>query len=106
MRATALALVVVCAGCTHTQVGVNSSAGPRSAVVSGAQVNGSGAIAALAVAGLVAAAAVEDSREARMSPGLSDWLWSRPAPQMRPDRAIQEEDCTKPIELSGNLRCR
>jgi hypothetical protein len=40
------------------------------------------------------------------SPGLSDWSWSRPAPEMRPDRVVQEEDCTKPIELSGNLRCR
>ena len=102
----AIALVLVCAACTQTQVNVNSSAAPRSAVVSGVQVSGSGTIAALAVAGLVAAAAVEDGREPRMSPGLSDWLWSRPAPEMRPDRSIQEQDCTKPIELSGNLRCR
>lgn len=30
----------------------------------------------------------------------------RPAPEMNPDRSINEQDCTKPIELSGNLRCR
>jgi hypothetical protein len=29
-----------------------------------------------------------------------------PAPDMKAERSINEQDCTKPIELSGNLRCR
>jgi hypothetical protein len=34
-------------------------------------------------------------------------LGTRPAPDMQPDRSINEQDCTKPIDFtSGNLRCR
>jgi hypothetical protein len=32
-------------------------------------------------------------------------LWRRPPP-MNPDRAIAEQDCTKPIVFTENLRCR
>ena len=87
---------------------MNSNAPPSNTVVSGVQVGGSGALAAVTVAAFLAAAAAQESGEAPMyrSPVFSDWLWSRPAPEMHPDRVIQEQDCTKPIELSGNLRCR
>jgi len=59
--------------------------------------NASGTLAALFLAGMLASAS---------STGFSEWSWSRAASEMRPDRVVQEQDCTKPIELSGNLRCR
>jgi hypothetical protein len=108
MRAIALALLIGCTACAHTQVGVNSNARTSNSVVSGVQVSGSGTFAALTIAAFLAAAAAQESREAPMdrSPAFADWSWSRPAPEMHPDRVIEEQDCTKPIELSGNLRCR
>ena len=57
--------------------------------------------------GMLATAAVEDLREPQpTSPSVANWIWSRPVPTMNPERQISEQDCTKPIELSGNLRCR
>ncbi len=30
-----------------------------------------------------------------------------PAPELAPDRRVDEQDCSKPLDLSsGNLRCR
>jgi hypothetical protein len=108
MRIAGLAVLLACAACAHTQVDVNSSARTSNTVVSGVQVSGGGTLAAALGVAVLTAAALEDERAAPMyrSPGFSDWFWSRPAPEMRPDRPIQEQDCTKPIELSGNLRCR
>jgi hypothetical protein len=37
---------------------------------------------------------------------FADWFWGRPAPAMDPNRSVSVQDCTKPIETSGNLRCR
>ena len=63
--------------CGHTHLGVNK---PQAG--------------AAILAGMVISAAASDSSSA-------------PAPIMDPDRAIIEQDCTKPIDLSaGNLRCR
>lgn len=108
MRALVLGLLVGCTACAHTQVGLKSSARSSNTVVSGVQVSGSSTFAAVTVAAFLAAAAAEQSSEAPIygSPAFSDWLRSRPAPEMQPDRVIQEQDCTKPIELGRNLRCR
>ncbi len=104
MRAIALALLVVAAGCTHVQYGGN---------VNGArvQVNTGTALGAVLLGGMLTAAAVEDFREPAMYPSisypsLSGWVWTPPPPAMSPDRPIAEQDCTKPIELAGNLRCK
>jgi len=37
---------------------------------------------------------------------LSDWFRGRPAPELAPDRPVAVQDCTKPVELTGNLKCR
>jgi hypothetical protein len=37
---------------------------------------------------------------------VSDWLRNERAPEMAADRAVSEQDCTKPINPGGNLRCR
>ena len=71
------------------------------------QVNGGNTLGVVLLGGMLTAAAVEDLREPPTRyPSLADWIWSRPAPAMNPERQIIEQDCTKPIELTGNLRCQ
>jgi hypothetical protein len=56
---------------------------------------------------MLATAGVEDSREPQpTSPTLADWIGSAPAPAMSADRPVAEQDCTKPVALTGNLRCK
>jgi hypothetical protein len=104
MRAIALALLVLTAGCTHVQYG-SSTNGAR------VQVNGGNALGVVLVGAALAAGAVEDFREPPMYPtiaypSLADWIWSPPPPPLAPDRAVSEQDCTKPVALTDNLRCR
>jgi hypothetical protein len=55
------------------------------------------------------AAAAEDVREPRPYPGfasLSDW-WRGPlAPELDPSRIVSEQDCSRPVALGANLKCR
>src|SRR5919201_1624940 len=100
MRGSALALLMLCTACTHVQYRSN---------VNGArvQVNTGNALGVVLLGGMLTAAAVEDFREPQpIYATFSDWFWNRPAPPLAPDRAVSEQDCTKPIDLSGNLRCR
>ena len=99
MRAIAFALSALTAGCTPVQYGGN---------VNGAtvHVNRGNALGAVLLGGMLTAAAVEDFREPqRTYPTLSDWIWTQPPP-LAPDRAVSEQDCTKPVVLTENLRCR
>jgi hypothetical protein len=48
--------------------------------------------AALLVGGLFIAVAADDARE--------------PRPELDPSRPVSEQDCTRPIALGGNLKCR
>jgi hypothetical protein len=59
-------------------------------------VNSANVLGAVLLGGMLTAAAVEDGRGPAM----------QSIPEMSPDRAVAEQDCTKPIELTGNLRCR
>src|SRR5919198_6626396 len=95
----AIALAILCVGCTHVHYGadVNSAR---------VQVNTSNALGAVLLGAMLTAAAVEDVREPTTYANFSDWIWSQPAPAMSPDRAVAEQDCTKPIELTDNLRCK
>ena len=95
----AIALAVLCVGCTHVHYGAD---------VNGArvQVNTGNALGALLLGAMLTAAAVEDVREPTTYASFSDWIWSQPVPPLAVDRAVSEQDCTKPIELTGNLRCR
>jgi len=104
MRAIGLALLVLATGCTHVHYRSNMNGGS-------VHVNGGNALGAVLLGGMLTAAAVEDFREPAMYPSvsypsLSEWVWTPPPPAMSPDRSVAEQDCTRPIELSGNLRCK
>ena len=109
-------LATVLAACAHTDVSVNAGTSSRttsgtSVVSSGAgvQVNASGGLAAAIVAGVVIAGTAHDLNNPPPPPryeSFSDWFWGRPTPAMDPDRTVSEQDCTKPIAGSGNLKCR
>jgi hypothetical protein len=113
---TAFAL---CAGlllgaCAHTDVAINSrhSAASGTSVTSGSaglQVNASGGLAAVLAAGVIIAAAAREPDHGFAWPryrSISEWFSGPAAPEMDPGRPVSEHDCTKPIQGSGNLRCR
>ncbi len=112
----AAVLSLVLAACAHTDVSLNagtsSRTAPATSVVSsgaGLQVNASGGLAAAIVAGVVIAGTAHDLDNPPPPPryeSFSDWFWGRPAPTMDPDRTVSEQDCTKPITGSANLKCR
>jgi len=106
MRAVALALFTLCTACTHAQYTASFNSGTVVNTSSvHVQTNASSAFGIALVAATIAAGASQDPREAGTYPGFTDWIWSRPPP-MNPDRAIAEQDCTKPIVFTENLRCR
>ena len=108
MRRLVVILLVMLSACTHTQISATSGAPPAatgtavSSSAAGLQVQGGGPLAAVLFAGFLAAVATQDLREPRPFRPFYD----RTAPGMKPDRAVSEQDCTKPVELSENLRCR
>jgi hypothetical protein len=106
MRAFALAFVIVCTACTQAQyaASVNSGTVVNTSSVH-VQANASSVFGIALVAATIAASASQDPGAAGTYPGFTDWIWSRPPP-MNPDRAIAEQDCTKPIVFTENLRCR
>ena len=100
MRAVGVLLLVLVTGCNHMRLDYSSGASTTS---SGAlQVQGGRPLAVVILGGLLLATAVDGGPR---SVSFSDWGW-RSAPEMKPDRAISEQDCTKPIEVTENLRCR
>ena len=107
MRAVAVVLVLVLASaCTHVQIGATSNVSAASTTAAGLQVQGGGALTAVLLAATLVAGATQDLREPRPFRPFYDWTGTRAAPEMKPDRAVSEQDCTKPIELTENLRCR
>ena len=118
LRRTLIPLALLLAGCAHTAVSVNTGAlagpapSPGATVVSGGaglQVSASGRAAAVVVlGGIVAgvAARANDPQPAYDYGRPFEGFWGRRAPAMDPTRRVSEQDCTKPIEGSGNLRCR
>ena len=98
MRVVAAGLLLLSIeGCTHVQVGATSTASAGTVASSSAasvQVNAGGPLAVVILGAMIAAAA-DDGRNTGPYP-----------PPMDPKRAVSEQDCTKPIELTGNLRCR
>lgn len=66
-------------------------------------------LAAVVIAGMFLAAAIEDAREPRPFPSFStfsDWFRGTPKAELDPQRRVSEQDCGRPVELSGNLKCR
>lgn len=111
-------MVLLLAGCSHATIHASSNTSVGGAVPStGTSVTSGGvgvhvhshSLAAVVVAGMFMAAAMDYSREPRSFPSFSsfaDWFRGTPAPELAPDRPINEQDCTKPVELTGNLKCR
>src|SRR5258708_38270412 len=107
MRTVVVVLVLVLASaCTHVQIGATSNVSAPSTTAAGLQVQGGGALTAVLVAATLVAGATQDLREPRPFRPFYDWMGTRPTAEMQPDRVIVEQDCTKPIEFSENLRCR
>jgi hypothetical protein len=107
MRAVIVFVLLLVSACTQVQIGGTSNASAASTTGAGLQVQGGGALTVVLVAATLVAGATQDLREPRPFRPFYDWTGTRAAPEMKPDRAVSEQDCTKPIDLSsGNLRCR
>ena len=103
-------LVLLLAGCSHASIdaSTNTSSGTSTGAQVGLHVE-SRSLAALVVAGMFIAAAAEDAREPRPFPSFStfsDWFRGTPKAELDPERRVSEQYCSRPVELSGNLRCR
>jgi hypothetical protein len=103
-------LLLLLAGCSHASINAsgNSSSGT---VTTGGQASvhvESRSLAALVIAGMFIAAAVEDARDPRPFPSFSTFSdWFRGTPELDPTRRISEQDCSQPLDFSqGNIRCR
>ena len=104
-------LVLLLAGCSHAQINASSNTASGTVTTGGsASVHvESRSLAAIVIAGMFIAAAAEDLREPRPFPSfssLADWFRIPPAPQLDPQRPVNEQDCSRPVELTGNLKCR
>jgi hypothetical protein len=101
-------VAALAAGCSHSRVAVNSTTSSGGASQGGSvHVKANGG-AALLLLGAVAIAS-GDFSESRPLPDPRDLLMpSTPKPgPMAPDRRINEQDCTQPVDLTaGNLRCK
>lgn len=121
MRALALFLIVtMAAGCSHTAINASASTSTSAAAPAAGTTTTGGSVsvhghshslAALVIAGMFIAAAVDYSRDPRPGPSFSEFAdWFRgtpPPPELAAERRVVEHDCTKPLpELSGNLKCR
>lgn len=103
MKALILAVVVALAGgCSHATLNASASTAGGAVPAAGTTVTGgsvsvhahSHALAALLFAGMFIAAAI-------------DYPGNPPPPALDGGRRINEQDCTRPIDLSaGNLKCR
>jgi hypothetical protein len=112
-----LLLLLLLAGCSHATIDAGVGTAHVGVPSAGTTVTGGGvgvhvhsnALAAVVVAGMVAAAAADHAREPRGMPSfssLADWFRGPAAPELAPDRPVTVQDCTRPVELTGNLKCR
>ena len=115
MRTAWLLLLAAPLGaCAHTDVALNStrSSASGTSVTSGSaglQVNANGGAAALLAAGVIIAAAASEPDDGYAWPrfrSIAEWFSGPAAPEMDPTRTVNLHDCTKPVEGSGNLRCK
>ena len=98
-------LLFLLTGCAHTTMDARSQTASASV---GVHVE-SRSLAAVVIAGMFIAAAAEEARDPRPFPSfsaLSDWFRGAPKAELDPQRRVNEQDCSKPVELSGNLKCR
>jgi hypothetical protein len=107
-----LAVLVLLAGCSTTEVRVDSgSTATRTQGALQVRIEGGRGLAALLGLTVLTAAMFDYERD-RMRSGASPFMpvgEARPdaAPPLATDRTISEQDCTRPIEdFSANLKCR
>jgi hypothetical protein len=88
-----LALLLVVAGCSHASLVAvsDTSSGTAAGASIGLQAQTS-ALGAAAIAGLFILAASQEAYE--------------PRPELEPSRPVSEQDCSRPVQLGGNLKCR
>jgi hypothetical protein len=104
-------LVLLLAGCSHASINAstNTSSGTATSAQVGLHVE-SRSLAAVVIAGMFIAAAVDDAREPRPFPSFStfsDWFRGTPKAELDPERRVSEQDCTRPLDFSlGNIRCK
>jgi hypothetical protein len=104
-------LVLLLAGCSHVAIDASSQSSSGTAVTSGRaglHVE-SRSLAAVVIAGMFIAAAAEEARDPRPFPSFSvfsDWFRGTPRLELDFTRPIAEQDCSKPVEFTGNLKCR
>ena len=95
MKAAICALSLLLAACSHVELAARSdSRAPASTTGATVQIQAARGFAALLLGGMLIAGAAEDLRN------------PQPTPVMQADREVSEQDCTRPIELGANLRCR
>jgi hypothetical protein len=106
-------IVVLLAGCAHSNVSLNSSGsvGGGTATVGG-QVSAAGSGAAAVALFAIAIVAIHGSELSNGSTTYSSNPFdaitpTRPAPELDGSRRVNEQDCSKPIkDWSANLKCR
>jgi hypothetical protein len=119
MKRMRFLVLLLLMSCSHVTIDASSRTSAGSVVPSAGTSATSGqaglhvesrALAAVVIAGMFMAAAVEDARQERPFPSFSvfsDWFRGTPAPELAADRPVVEHDCTKPMpQFSGNLKCR
>jgi hypothetical protein len=93
MRALLVAILLLAGGCANYRISANSGGTATAASSSGIYVSTSGGAAVFFAAVMLGAMAAGED-------------FSRDAPELDPQRSIDEQDCTRPVASSGNLRCR
>jgi hypothetical protein len=97
-RFLSLIVVVLLAGCAHSNASLNSSGsmgGGTTAV--GGQVSAGGSGAAAVALFAIAIVAIHGS----------EITYTQPVPELDGSRRVNEQDCSKPIkDWSANLKCR
>jgi hypothetical protein len=106
VRPKLLLLVLLLAGCSHTQVNVGAGS-PQAGVQM--QVEGGRGFAALLGLSILAAGVYEAERTRYfVNPFVTmSESAAREVPPLAPDRRVSEQDCTRPLDYSlGNIRCK
>ena len=104
-------LLLLLAGCSHASIDASSNTS-SSGTATGARVGlhvESRSLAAVVIAGMFIAAAAEEAGDPRPFPSFatfSDWFRGRAPAELDPSRPVSEQDCSRPVELGANLRCR
>ena len=105
-RVRALLAFLLLSGCSHSAVVVGNARPVTPS--SGIYVNAAGGVGAAVIVGMAAVAAAEELSNPQPMPSFSIFSGanSRTVPPMEAGREVVEQDCTKPVDMTVNLRCR